>query len=126
MVIKVSSLACTVAKTSKWWWLERLTRLQSIRLRGSKSVKGTLSVKHKLGVICIVLVDCNVKGSDIGTPTEPKFALRTLWEAIILPAYDVLTAVGGPAEGAVAVHQEDTAPPHQEGDFHAWLQEEFN
>jgi hypothetical protein len=66
-----------------------------------------------------------VKGSDIGTPTDPKFALRTLWEEIILPAYDALTAVGGPAEGAVIVHQEDNAPPHQEGDFHAWLVEEF-
>ncbi len=66
-----------------------------------------------------------MKGSDIGTPTDPKFALRTLWEEIILPAYDALTAVGGPAEGAVIVHQEDNAPPHQEGDFHAWLVEEF-
>jgi hypothetical protein len=63
-----------------------------------------------------------------GTPTEPKFALKTLWEAIILlPAYDALTAVGGPAEGAVIVivHQEDNAPPHQEGDFRAWLRDEF-
>ena len=37
----------------------------------------------------------------------------------------VLHTVGGPAEGAVIVHQEDNAPPHQEGDFHAWLVEEF-
>ncbi len=66
-----------------------------------------------------------MKGSDIGTPTDPKFALRTLWAEIILPAYDALTAVGGPAEGAVIVHQEDNAPPHQEGDFHALLVEEF-
>jgi hypothetical protein len=76
-------------------------------------------IKHRLGDI--VLVDCNVKGSDNGTPSDPKFTLRTLWEAIILPAYDALTAPGGPAEGAVVVHQEDNAPPHQEGDFHAWL-----
>ncbi len=81
-------------------------------------------VKNKLGDI--VLVDCNVKGSDNGTPSDPKFALRTLWETIILPAYDALTAVGGPAEGATVVHQEDNAPPHQEGDFHAWLQKEFD
>jgi hypothetical protein len=74
-------------------------------------------VKHKLGDV--VLVDCNVKGIDIGTPTDPKFALRTLWEEIILLAYDALTAVGGPGEGAVIVQQEDNAPPHQEGDFHA-------
>jgi hypothetical protein len=29
------------------------------------------------------------------------------------------------AEGAVVGHQEDNAPPHQEGDFHAWLLQEF-
>ena len=80
-------------------------------------------IKNKLGDI--ILVDCNVKGSDNGTPSDPKFALRTLWEAIILPAYDALTAVGGPAEGAIVVHQEDNAPPHQEGDFHQWLIAEF-
>ena len=76
-------------------------------------------VKNKVGDM--VLVDCNVKGSDNGTPSDPKFALRTLWEHVILPAYDELTSVGGPAEGATVVHQEDNAPPHQEGDFHAWL-----
>ncbi len=72
-----------------------------------------------------MLVDCNVKGSDNGTSSDPKFALRTLWEHVILPAYDALTAVGGPAEGATVVHQEDNAPPNQEGDFHAWLTGEF-
>ncbi len=35
------------------------------------------SIKHKLGDI--VTVDWNVKGSDNGTPSDPKFALRTLW-----------------------------------------------
>jgi hypothetical protein len=80
-------------------------------------------VKNKVGDM--VLVDCNVKGSDNGTPSDPKFALRTLWEHVILPAYDSLTAVGGPAEGATVVHQEDNAPPHQEGDFHQWLTAEF-
>ncbi len=57
--------------------------------------------------------------------SEVIFA-STLWEHVILPAYDELTAVGGPAEGATVVHQEDNAaPPHQEGDFHAWLTAEF-
>ena len=93
-----------------------MTRLDPVTRKQKR--KGN-PIKHMLGDI--VLVDCNVKGSDIGTPTDPKFALRTLWEAIILPAYDALTAVGGPAEGAVVVHQEDNAPPHQEGDFHAWF-----
>jgi hypothetical protein len=82
-------------------------------------------VKHKVGDM--VLVDCNVKGSDNGTPSDPKFALRTLWEHVILPAYDALTAVGSPAEGATVVHQEDNAPSHQqEGDFHQWLTAEFS
>jgi hypothetical protein len=81
-------------------------------------------IKHKVGDM--LLVDCNVKGSDNGTPSDPKFALRTLWEHVILPAYDSLTAVGGPAEGATVAHQEDNAPPHQEGDFHQWLTAEFS
>jgi hypothetical protein len=41
-------------------------------------------VKNKLGDI--VLVDCNLKSCDNGTPSDPKFALRTLWKAMILPA----------------------------------------
>ncbi len=55
-----------------------------------------------------MLVDCNVKGSDNGTTSDPKFAVRTLWEAIILPAYDALTAPGGPAEGAVVATRRKT------------------
>jgi hypothetical protein len=81
-------------------------------------------VKHKLGDM--VLVGCNVKGSDNGTPSDPKFALRTLWEHVILPAYNALTAVGSPADGATVVHQEDNVPPHQVGDFHQWLTAEFS
>ena len=37
----------------------------------------------------------------------------------------LLLLYGGPVEGATVVHQEDNAPPHQEGDFHAWLTREF-
>ncbi len=85
--------------------------------------KGEPCLSRKLGDM--VLIDCNVKGSDNGTPSDPEFALRTLWEHVILPAYDALTAVGGPAEGAVVVHQEDNASPHQEGDFHQWLMAEL-
>jgi hypothetical protein len=92
-------------------------------LTGKITRKGN-AVKNKLGDM--VLVDCNVKGSDNGTPSDPKFALRMLWEHVILPAYDALTAIGSPAEGATIVHQEDNAPPHQEGNFHEWLTDEFN
>ena len=77
-----------VARTTTVTTIDPVTRKQ--KRKGNP-------VKHNLGEI--VLVDCNVKGSDIGTPTEPKFALRTLWEGGLLPAYDALSAVGGPAEG---------------------------
>jgi hypothetical protein len=40
---------------------------------GKITRKGNL-VKNKVGDM--VLVDCNVKGSDNGTPSDPKFALR--------------------------------------------------
>jgi hypothetical protein len=92
------------------------------QVTGKLKRKGNL-IKNKLGDI--VLVDCSVKGSDNGTPSDPKFALRTLRKHAIVPAYDALTAVGGPAEGATVVNQEDNASPHLECDFHAWLTGEF-
>jgi hypothetical protein len=101
----------------------RTINVTTIDLVTRKQKRKGNPVKHNLGDV--VLVDCNVKGSDIGAPTELKFARKTSWEAIILPAYDALTAVSGSAEGAVIVHQEDNALPHQEGDFHAWLLDEF-
>ncbi len=56
-----------------------------------------------------LLTDSNVTGTDTGTPDKPKFALRHLWEYGLLPSLDALVAVGGLAEGAVVVHQEDNA-----------------
>jgi hypothetical protein len=64
-----------VARTTNVTTIDPLTRTQ--KRKGNP-------VKNKLGDL--VLVDCNVKGSNIETPTDPTFALRTLWEAIILPA----------------------------------------
>jgi hypothetical protein len=63
-----------VARTTNVATIDPVTRKQ--KRKGNP-------VKHKLGDI--VLVDCNVKGSDNRTPSDPKFALRTLWEAITLP-----------------------------------------
>jgi hypothetical protein len=54
-----------------------------------------------------LLTDCNVTGTDTGTPNKPKFALRPLWEFGLLPSLDALVGVGGQCEGAVVVHQED-------------------
>jgi hypothetical protein len=56
-----------------------------------------------------VLTDCNVTGTDIGTPDKPKFSLRLLWEYCLLPSLDALVAIGGQCEGATVVHQEDNA-----------------
>ena len=56
-----------------------------------------------------LLTDCNVTGTDVGTPDKPKFALRTLWEFGLLPSLDALVATGGQCEGALVIHQEDNA-----------------
>jgi hypothetical protein len=72
-----------------------------------------------------VLIDCNVTGTDTGTPSNPKFALKGLWEDCLLPQLDALVAVNGPCAGAIVCHQEDNAGPHKEGNFHSWLEAEF-
>ena len=56
-------------------------------------------------------VDCNVTGSDRGTPTAPKFALKDLWEYTLIPSIEKLVAEGGPCEGANVIFQEDNAGP---------------
>ena len=56
-----------------------------------------------------ILTDCNVTGTDIGTPDKPKFALKSLWEYVLLPSLDALVAIGGQCEGAIVIHQEDNA-----------------
>ncbi len=57
----------------------------------------------------LVLTDCNVTGTDVGTPDKPKISLRMLWEYCLLPSLDALVAAGGQCEGATVVHQEDNA-----------------
>jgi hypothetical protein len=81
------------------------------------------AVKNKKGDL--VLQDCNVTGTDTGTPSNPKFALKGLWGGCLLPQLDALVAVGGPCDGAIVCHQEDNAGPHKEGRFHQWLEDEF-
>ena len=56
-----------------------------------------------------LLTDCNVTGTDVGTPDKPKFALRLLWEHCLFQSLDALVGVGGKCEGAIVVHQEDNA-----------------
>jgi hypothetical protein len=57
----------------------------------------------------LILTDCNVTGTDTGTPDKPKFSLRLLWESCLLSSMDALVAVGGQCEGAIIIQQEDNA-----------------
>jgi hypothetical protein len=58
------------------------------------------------------LVDCNVTGSNPGTPTTPSI------ENLIAP--------GGLCAGALVILQEDNARPHHtDGNYHAWMTDAF-
>jgi hypothetical protein len=70
-------------------------------------------------------VDCNVTGSNPGTPTKPYFPLEALWEHCLIPSIENLIAPGGPCAGALVILQEDNAGPHMEGHYQAWMQEAF-
>ncbi len=73
----------------------------------------------------VIATDCNVTGTGIGTPTKPKYALKNLWEHILIPALELLVAPGGRCAGAMVVHEEDNAGSHKEGKYHEWLTQEF-
>ena len=81
-------------------------------LTGRNETKNN-AIKNKKGDL--VLQDCNVTGTDTGTPSNPTFALKGLWEDCLLPQLDVLVADDGPCAGAIVCHQEDNADPHKEG-----------
>ena len=80
-------------------------------------------IKHHKGIP--YLVNCNVTGSKLGTPTEPTFPLKLLWEHCLIPSVEKLLAPGGPCHGAQVILQEDNAGPHTEGNYTSWLQSEF-
>ncbi len=86
--------------------LLQLQRCQAFKV-AQKSYRGKGG--HIVKKDDLVLIDCNVTGTDIGTPDKPKFSLRLLWEHCLLPSLDALVAVGGQCEGAMIVHQEDNA-----------------
>jgi hypothetical protein len=76
---------------------------QRINEEGKRLRKGS-PVKHNRGAL--VLVDYNVTGLNYGTPANPKFPLKALWESVLIPQLlEALVAPGGKAEGAVVVHQ---------------------
>ena len=83
-----------------------LNRCQAFKV-AQKSYRGKGGVKVAKGD-CL-LTDCNVTGTDIGTPDKPKFALRALWGYGLLPSLDALVGPGGQCEGALVIHREDNA-----------------
>ena len=72
-----------------------------------------------------MLVDSNVTGTDRGTASKPKFALKGLWENALFSSIGNLVKAGARYEGYTVVFQEDNAGPHQEGNYSTWLREEF-
>ncbi len=71
-------------------------------------------VKNELGDM--VLVDCNVKGSDNGTPSDPNEICASYF-------------VGARYFASLpVVHQKDNARPHQAwgNNFHQWLMADFS
>jgi hypothetical protein len=99
-----------------------LHRCQAFRV-AQKQHKGEDGNSYNKGDV--IVTDCNVTGTDIGTPTKPKFALKNLWEHVLIPALELFLAPGGRCAGAMVVHQEDNAGPHKEGKYHEWLTQEF-
>ncbi len=74
-----------------------LNRCQAFKV-AQKASRGKGGVKVAKGD-CL-LTDCNVTGTDIGTPDKPKFALKDLWEYSLLPTLelwsDQVDSVKGP------------------------------
>ena len=89
---------------------------------GKLKFKGN-AVKHAKGVP--YMVDCNVTGSDPGTPSNPLFPLQALWEHSLVPSIEKLVEPGGPCAGAKVIFQEDNAGPHIEGNYRDWMSAEF-
>ncbi|CAJ1966061.1 unnamed protein product [Cylindrotheca closterium] len=69
---------------------------------------------------CLYLVDCNVTGSSEGTPDDPKFVLKKLFEHHIFQKLDGLVATGGQYEVYIPVIQGDNAGPHAEKEYFNW------
>ena len=84
--------------------MQRRVSEQSVDAVTGKRVSKGNPVKYNRGDL--VLTDCNVTGSNYGTPTKPKFPLMALWHNVLLPEMDALVDEGGPCAGAIVVHQE--------------------
>ena len=58
------------------------------------------------------MVDCTVKGADVGTSDAPKLSLKYLFKEHILPEISVLVAPGGYFEGYLPIFQVNNSGPH--------------
>jgi hypothetical protein len=101
-------------------YLIGLHRCQSYKdvQTGKRSSKGN-ALKFNRGDL--VLTDRNVTCSNYGIATKPKFPLLELW-----PELETLVKSGGPCEGAILVHQEDTVGLHIDKTHKTWLQGQFD
>jgi hypothetical protein len=70
------------------------------------------------------LVDCNVTGSNTGTASDPKFALKDLFEETVFPAVEEIIGAGGKYEGYLPVFQGDNAGPHVDSGFDSYVKGE--
>ena len=105
--------------------MQRKVSHQTVDAVTGKRVSKGNALKYSRGDL--VLTDCNVTGSNYGTPTKPKFPLMALWQNVLLPEMDELVKEGGPCAGAIVVHQEDNAGPHIDKTYKDdWLQGEFD
>jgi hypothetical protein len=70
------------------------------------------------------MVDCNVTGSSTGTASDPKFALKDLFQETIFPTVAELVGTGGKYEGYLPVFQGDNAGPHVDRVFDSFVKGE--
>jgi hypothetical protein len=61
----------------------------------------------------VIPTDCNVTGTDIETPSKPKYALKNLWEHVLIPALETLVAPGGRCEGAMVIYRQSKDTSNQ-------------
>ncbi len=62
--------------------MQRKVSEQSVDALAGRCVSKGNPVKYNRGDL--VLTDCNVTGSNYGTPTKPKFPLMALWHNVLL------------------------------------------
>ena len=80
-------------------------------------------MKHTKGVP--YLVDCFVTGVNPGTPTNPCYPLKKLWQYTLISAIAQLIDTGG-CKGAQVVVQQDNAGPHIEEEYNRWIHDQFD